>query len=130
LDKPIALAIVLRPHFCSAANPATLHNAMTETTLQLDGRLESTTVPAFERRLSEASLLGNERLLIDMSRVSFVGSAALRAILVAAKRLGASGGRLAIFAPPPIAQIFSVSGLDSVLPVHVSLSQAREALAG
>jgi anti-anti-sigma factor len=103
---------------------------MTETTLQLDGRLESTTVPAFERRLSEASLLGNERLLIDMSRVSFIGSAAVRAILVAAKRLTASGGRLAIFAPPHIFQVFSVSGLDSVLAVHLSLAQAHEALAG
>jgi anti-anti-sigma factor len=103
---------------------------MPETILQLEGRLESTTVPAFERRLSEASQVGNERLLIDLSRVSFIGSAALRAILVAAKRLAASDGRLAIFAPPQVAQVFSVSGLDAVLPVHLSLTQAREALAG
>lgn len=103
---------------------------MSETILQLEGRLESGAVPAFERRLSEASQLGNERLLIDLSRVSFIGSAALRAILVAAKRLTASDGRLAIFAPPQIAQVFSVSGLDAVLPVHLSLANAQAALAG
>ena len=103
---------------------------MSETLLQVDGRLESNSVPAFQHRLSEASLLGNERLLLDLSRVSFIGSAALRVILVTAKRLGASGGKLAIFAPPRVAQVFSVSGLDTVLPVRPSLAQAREALAG
>src|SRR3954451_13369583 len=102
---------------------------MSETLLQLDGRLESSSVPAFQHRLSEASLLGNERLLLDLSRVSFIGSAALRVILVTAKRLTASGGKLAIFAPPQVAQVFTVSGLDTVLPVHLSLAQAREALA-
>ena len=102
---------------------------MSETLLQVDGRLESNSVPAFQHRLSEASLIGTERLLLDLSGVSFIGSAALRVILVTAKRLGASGGKLAICAPPQVAQVFSVSGLDAVLPVRLSLDQAREALA-
>ncbi|MEJ0018597.1 MAG: STAS domain-containing protein [Acetobacteraceae bacterium] len=97
--------------------------------LQPEGRLESSARPAFEHRLAEVSLLGTERVLIDLSRVSFIGSAALRAILVTAKRLVATGGRLVIFAPPPVAQIFAVSGLDMVLPVHLSLGHARAALA-
>jgi anti-anti-sigma factor len=103
---------------------------MAETVLQIDGRLESASVPAFQHRLSEASLLGTERLLLDLSRVSFIGSAALRAILVTAKRLGTTGGKLAVFAPPQIAQLFAVSGLDAVMPVHGDLAQARDALAG
>ncbi len=103
---------------------------MSEFIIQLEGRLESAGAPVFEHRLLEASLLGNERLLIDLSRVSFIGSAALRAILVAAKRVAGSGGRLSIFALPPIAQVFSVAGLDAVLPVRLSLAQAQEALAG
>jgi anti-anti-sigma factor len=102
---------------------------MEETLVQLDGRLESGVVPAFQRRLSEAAVLGTEHLLLDLSRVSFIGSAALRAILIAAKRLGTTGGRLAVFAPPQIAQVFTVSGLDAVLSVRGSLEQAREALA-
>lgn len=103
---------------------------MAETLLQLDGRLESSSVPAFEHRLAEASRIGNEKLLLDLSRVSFIGSSALRVILVTAKRLTASGGKLSIFAPPQVAQVFSVSGLDAVLPVHLDLAQAREALGG
>ena len=103
---------------------------MAQTVLQLDGRLESSSVPTFQNQLSQATLLGNERLVLDLSRVSFVGSAALRVILVTAKRLGVSGGRLAVCAAPQIAQVFVVAGLDSVLPVHVSLDDARAALAG
>jgi anti-anti-sigma factor len=105
--------------------------AMSEVVLQLDGRLESSTVPAFQRQLSEATLLGNEKLVLDLSRISFIGSAALRVILLTAKRLGVSGGRLAVCAPPQIAQIFAVAGLDAVLAVHVDMAKARAAaLAG
>jgi hypothetical protein len=42
-------------------------------------------VPSFQNQLSQATLLGNERLVLDLSGVSFVGSAALRVILVTAK---------------------------------------------
>ena len=103
---------------------------MADTVLKLDGRLESSSVPKFQNQLSQATLLGNEKLVLDLSRVHFVGSAALRVILVTAKRLGVSGGRLAVFAPPQIAQVFVVAGLDAVLPVHVSLAEARASLAG
>jgi len=103
---------------------------MNETVLALDGRLEATTVPALEHQLNEVTLLGNEHLLLDMSRVSFIGSAALRAILVTAKRLGTVGGKLVVFAPPHVAQIFAVSGLDAVVPVRLSIAEAREALTG
>jgi anti-sigma B factor antagonist len=101
---------------------------MSETVLALGGRLEATAVPALEHQLNEVTLLGNEHLLVDMSRVSFIGSVGLRAILVTAKRLAAAGGKLAIFAPPQIAQIFRVSGLDAVVPVRLSMAEAREAL--
>jgi anti-sigma B factor antagonist len=103
---------------------------MARTVLQLDGRLESSSVPSFQNQLSQATLLGNERLVLDLSRVSFIGSAALRVILVTAKRLGVSGGRLAVYAAPQVAQVFVVAGLDAVLPVHNSLDEAQAASAG
>ncbi len=103
---------------------------MAETIVQPNGRLDSAAVPGFERQLADVSFLGNERLLVDLSRVSFIGSAALRAILATAKRLNARDGRLVVFAPMEIAQVFAVSGLNALIPVHLSLAQAREALAG
>jgi len=102
--------------------------AMKETVLPLRGRLEAASVPALQNSLNEASPLGTERVLLDMSGVNFIGSAALRAVLVTAKRLAKTGGKLSIFAPPQIAQIFRVSGLDTVLLVHADRAQALEAL--
>ncbi len=103
-------------------------SAMKETVLPLEGRLEAASVSALQNQLNEASLLGTERVLVDMSGVNFIGSAALRAILVTAKRLTGTGGKLSIFAPPQIVQIFTVSGLDTVLSVHLNRAQALEAL--
>jgi anti-anti-sigma factor len=104
--------------------------AMKEMVVSLGGRLEAASVPAIQNQLNEASLLGTERLLVDMSGVTFIGSAALRAILVTAKRLAGSSGKLSIFAPPQIVQIFKVSGLDTVLSVHIDRAQALETLLG
>ena len=103
---------------------------MREMVVSLGGRLEAASVPAIQNQLNEASLLGTERLLVDMSGVNFIGSAALRAILVTAKRLAGSGGKLSIFASPQIVQIFKVSGLDTVLSVHIDRAQALETLLG
>jgi anti-anti-sigma factor len=103
---------------------------MMESILPLGGRLESTTLPTLEHKLTEAAPLGSERLLVDMSRVNFIGSAALRVLLVMAKRLAVGGGKLVVVAPPQVAQVFTVSGLDAVLPVYLNFDAAREALMG
>ena len=102
---------------------------MMESVLPLDGRLESASVKALEHQLTEATLLGNERLLVDMSRVSYIGSAALRAILFMAKRLAVAGGKLVVCGPPQVAKVFSVSGLEGIVPVFLDVAAAREALA-
>ncbi len=103
---------------------------MSETVVEIVGRLESGSLQAFQQRLSEASAPGARKVLLDLSRVSFIGSAGLRAILVAAKQIGGSGGRLAVLASAHIADVFTVSGIDTVLPVRTTLEQARDALAG
>jgi anti-anti-sigma factor len=87
-------------------------------------------VQALQHQFTEATLLGNERLLVDMSRVSFIGSAALRVLLATAKRLAVAGGKLVVFAPPQVAQVSTVSGLGSVVPVFLDVTAAHEALVG
>ena len=98
--------------------------------MQPVGRLDAGAVPAFERQLAEASFLGNERLLVDLSRIDFVGSLALRSLMTFARKLGSTGGKLAVFAPPAVAQVFITSGLNEVIPVHHTLAQTRAALHG
>lgn len=50
------------------------------TVMQLNGELDSNTYQQFETRASEAIQSGARNLLIDLSQVTFVSSAGLRAI--------------------------------------------------
>jgi hypothetical protein len=51
-------------------------------------------------------------------------------LLVTAKRLGVSGGQLAVYAALQIAQVVVVARFDAVLPLHVTLAEVHAALAG
>jgi len=101
---------------------------MRETIVQPQGRLETSAVPALERDLQSACRPGNERVLVDLSRVSYLGSMAIRALLTAARRMAATGGSMAILADGDIAGVFVNAGLDTVLPVHRTLAAAQAAL--
>lgn len=101
---------------------------MRETVVQPSGRLETGAVPAFEHELASACLLGSEHVLVDLSRVDFLGSMAIRALLSAARRLSPSGGRMVILADGEIANMFYYAQLDAVIPVHSTLAAAQAAL--
>jgi anti-anti-sigma factor len=110
---------------------ATGDRSVAETIVQPAARLDAGAVREFERQLAAASLLGNERVLVDLSMTSFVTSMALRSLLTAARRLAGQGGRLVVFVTSiENARLFTASGLDQVIPVHMTLADARAALAG
>ncbi len=103
---------------------------MAETLVRGPGRLDAGAVREFEHQLAAASLLGNERVLVDLSLTSFITSMALRSLLTAARRLSAEGGKLVVcISEGENARLFTASGLDQVIPVHTTLAGARAALA-
>ena len=63
-------------------------------------------------------------LLVDMSGLTFIDSAALHEIVRAHRKLRADGCLLALVSPSPIVtRILQLTGLDQVLPIRAS---ARE----
>ncbi len=61
---------------------------------------------------------GASRLVVDLTRVSFLDSTALGAVVRAARELGSAGGELRIVLPRgPARRIFEITGLDAALPV-------------
>jgi stage II sporulation protein AA (anti-sigma F factor antagonist) len=60
------------------------------------GRLDSVTSTNFERDLLENIDSGATRLLLDFSKLDYISSAGLRSVLLAAKRIRASGGRMSL----------------------------------
>jgi anti-sigma B factor antagonist len=64
-------------------------------------------------------------LLVDVSGLAFIDSAALREIVRAHRRLRADGGVLALVSPSPgVARVLELSALDQIIPVHASAEEA------
>ena len=82
-------------------------------TVKLHGHLDATTAPDMEARLDTAGL---RELVIDFTDCPFISSAGIRTILMAHRRMAASGGRLvARNLSPAVREIFDLTGLSKVI---------------
>jgi anti-sigma B factor antagonist len=64
--------------------------------LSLQGELDLTSAPTFERELRAAESANPRRLIIDLSRLEFMDSTGLRALLLARGRAQSDGYSLAL----------------------------------
>ena len=93
------------------------------------GRLDNETSPAFQARLLEAVAIDSARVLLDFSALEYISSAGLRALMMAARKSKAAGGRLAIAVlTPMVKEIFTISRFALVVPVFDTVAQAALAL--
>lgn len=88
-------------------------------------RLDSSTSPAFERELMAQIEQGATTVLLDFASVNYISSAGLRVILLAGKRLKASGGSLGLCGlNDDCREVFRISGFDALFPLHASVDEA------
>jgi len=94
------------------------------------GRLDAVTSPSLGAAVGSAISTGYPRIIFDMGGVTFVSSAGLRVILMAAKQAAAAKGGLAIFGlQPAVNEVFSISGLQNFIPIVADEGEARAKLA-
>lgn len=92
--------------------------------LQVAGRIDSNTAPAFEAALVPA-VSKESFVVIDMTSVEYVSSAGLRALLVAAKKARATGGKIKLAAmAPQIREVFDISGFSSLFDIQPDVASA------
>jgi anti-anti-sigma factor len=88
----------------------------------LVGSLDLATAPGLEQQLQELLDAGSRRLIIDLSRLSFMDSTGLRLALrwdAAARADGFEIGFLP--GPPAVQRVFELTGTTDVVPfVHAS----------
>ena len=82
--------------------------------ISLDGRLDTTTAPAFESSLFE-QYDGTGSLLIDCEKLSYVSSAGLRVLLSAQKRL--KGGMKLKNVCELVMEVFEMTGFVDILEI-------------
>ena len=100
--------------------------------INLQGSVDADSAPQLKERL-ETMLQNREKwLLLDMSKISFMDSSGLGALVACAKKFDASGGELALVGlNQNMRKLLQITRTDRVLRVHESIEAAlREKMAG
>lgn len=93
--------------------------------LRLDGQLDVTAVPDFERDLLEITTAPPGLVVLDLSRMSFISSLGIGALLNLRKALGRHATSLRFAAPQPlVAEAFRRVRLYDVLDIRDTLESA------
>ena len=97
--------------------------------LRLAGRLDGTNTSVLEEAIAEQIEAGETVLLFDFEELTYISSAGLRVLLMAARKMQAQGGK-ALFCSlsEQIAEVFEVSGFNDILSVYGSREEALAAL--
>ncbi|HET8588002.1 MAG TPA: STAS domain-containing protein [Nakamurella sp.] len=94
----------------------------------VSGEVDQLTVPGLRPVMSEAVEAAARMVLVDMSRVSFLSSAGLAALVEASNHAQESAVRLALVAGNhAVTRAMTVTGLDSMIPMHPSRAAALDA---
>jgi anti-anti-sigma factor len=94
----------------------------------LDGRLDIEGSAAVDLRMNVVA--GSAKfLLIDLQKVSFIGSLGLSTIMIPSQSVRRRGGKVAILGPiPMVEEVLKASKVDQVIPVFHELDAAVAAL--
>lgn len=85
--------------------------------LRLSGELDMATAPWLRDHLVEIAANGAGRVVIDVSRLSFIDSTGLSVLVSGWRRLRECGGDLVLAAPSPaIAKVLDIAGLRELFP--------------
>ena len=94
----------------------------------LTGRIDFDTAPAVDSQMN--AIAGSHKaILVDMQKVTFLGSVGLRALVAPGLNLKNKGGRIVFFGPNEMVEkVLKASGSDTLIPVHHDLESALHAL--
>ena len=101
------------------------------TVLTVTGKLDVTTVPAFDAVLLDLIAKGRRRIVVDLGGLEYISSAGLRVLLVAAKRLQPASGRLVMAgAKGLVARVLDISGFAETIETCTTAEEAIARLGG
>jgi anti-sigma B factor antagonist len=93
------------------------------------GELDAATAPVLRDELVRLATDGIDRVVLDCRRLEFVDSFGLGVIIAAKKRLSQDGNALCLVAEPDqrtLRRLLQITGLDQLLPVHDTVTEAVE----
>lgn len=92
---------------------------------KLNGRLDSNTSPALEKKLVSAIENGTRNMVIDFENLDYISSAGLRIILKTTKDLKRTEGNIVLCAMQDyVREVFEIAGFDTFLPIFATVDEA------
>lgn len=96
--------------------------------MSIEGRLGAETAADFQNKLVAALDRGEKSVLIDLSKLEYISSAGMRVFLIAAKRLEEDGKFAVCGLTNEVAEVFRISGFDTILNVFPDEAASLAAL--
>jgi anti-anti-sigma factor len=95
--------------------------------IEVRGDVDAYTAKDLERTLGDLLAEGRWRLVIDASRIGFISSAGLRAVLFAHREALSRGGELRLFGPSEaVHRAFELAGFDEYLRISDTRQEALQ----
>jgi anti-sigma B factor antagonist len=96
----------------------------------LSGEVDIYTAPQFKERMLELLDAGVDKLVVDLSSVTFIDSTALGVLIGGVRRVRTAGGAMALVVTSrSVERVLSITGLDRVFTIHATREAALESLA-
>ena len=87
-----------------------------ETTIELAGRLDTTTAPALDKTIND-DIAGTKNLVLDLKGLEYISSAGLRVLLSAQKKMQKIGSMKVTNVCEAVMEIFELTGFSDVLVI-------------
>ena len=95
------------------------------TIVAVAGRLDAAGARQLDERLTTLIRSGQSHLLIDASRLDYIGSVGFRALLIASRLAAESRGRLVLCGlTPPVRRVIDLGGFGEILNGYASREAA------
>ena len=96
--------------------------------INLEGRMDAPGVQEIEQEFMDYAC-SQRSVIVDMHAVGFLASAGIRTLVLVAKAVSRGGGKMVLLNPDTnVTRILEMAGIDSLMPIHRSLDEARRAV--
>ncbi|MCA9991966.1 MAG: STAS domain-containing protein [Ardenticatenaceae bacterium] len=91
------------------------------------GRVDSSTSPQLDDKLKELADEKKSHIILDLSQVSFLSSAGLRAVVSSLRTSRKIGGNTILLNPSErVLEVLQLAGLDSVIDIYHDKQEALD----
>jgi anti-sigma B factor antagonist len=87
-----------------------------ETTVELAGRLDTTTAPALDKTIN-IDIEGTKHLVLDLKKLEYISSAGLRVLLGAQKKMQKVGSMKVTNVCEAVMEVFEMTGFADILTI-------------